>query len=111
MRRRYYGAGNFSFNYPSKSGTIDTGFHILVLYTILAVAAATAATKTTVEAAAAATAEAAWTYGAPRRHHRLAMALLPLTSYTNYGPTAPIPYIPTTANYGAESGIRGGSSP
>ena len=83
-------------------------FHILVQYTILAVAAATAAAKTTVEAAAAAAAEAAWTYGG---HHRLAMALLLLTSYTNYGPTAPIPYIPTTANYGAESGIRGGSSP
>ena len=82
-------------------------FHILVQYTILAVAAATAAAKTTVEAAAAA-AEAAWTYGG---HHRLAMALLLLTSYTNYGPTAPIPYIPTTANYGAESGIMGGSSP
>ena len=79
MRCRYYGAGNFSFNYPSKSGTIDTGFHILVLYSILAVAAATAAAKTTVEAAAAATAEAAWTYGG---RHRLAMAL---------------PHIPTTA--------------
>ena len=82
--------------------------HILVQYTILAVAAATAAAKTTVEAAAAAAAEAGWTFGG---HHRLAMALLLLTSYTNYGPTAPIPYIPTTANYGAESGIRCGSSP
>ena len=80
--------------------------HILVQYTILAVAG-TAAAKTTVEAAAAA-AEAAWSYGG---RHRLAMALLLLTSYTNYGPTAPIPYIPTTANYGAESGIRCGSSP
>ena len=82
--------------------------HILVLYNTIAVEAATAATKTTVEAAVAAAAEAGWTFGG---HHRLAMALLLLTSYTNYGPTAPIPYIPTTANYGAESGIRGGSSP
>ena len=45
----------------------------MVHYNTIAVAAATAAAKTTVEAAVAATAE---TYGAPRRRHRLAMALL-----------------------------------
>ena len=57
MRRRYYGAGIFTFNYPSKSGTIATGLHILVLYSLFEVAEATAAAKTAVKAAAAAAAD------------------------------------------------------
>ena len=83
---------------------MDTGFHILVHYTTLAVAAATAAAKTTVEAAAAATAEAAWTYGA-------AIDLLRLYCFSPHIPLRLYGTHTLYTNYGDESGIRGGSSP
>ena len=98
LRRRYYGAGNFRFNYPSKSGTIVTGLHILVLYSIFEVAEATAAAKTAVKAAAAAAADL----------RRPPQTCYGSTSITKAVTTAPAPQIPEPQYLRSGSGISGG---
>ena len=85
---------------------MDTGFHILVLYTALAVLVATEEAKKTIEAAVAATAEAAWIYGA-------AIDKLWLYCFSPHIPLRPYgthTLYTTTDFYGVDSGIRGGSS-